>query len=100
MRMLSTKKLLYKLVNRTNFRVLNEESSSVTIAANGTTWVTVPRPSTGTAIAVVGYYFNGGSTCFAYNVRLITEGAQFAIRNISTTQSVTIKVLVNYLVVD
>ena len=84
-------------IKKAQFYIVNEESQSITIAPNGTTWVTVPRPSSGNVIAVVGYYFNGGSTCFTYNVRLITEGAQFALRNISTTQSVTTKVLVNYL---
>ena len=98
--MLDVKKLLTKLCKRVNFRVVQvQASSATTIAANGTAWITVPLPPSGTAIAVVGYYLMNGTTCIPYNISLSSSGASFAVKNMHTS-SMTVTITANYLVVD
>ena len=98
--MISAKKLLYKLVGHTNYRIVNvENTTSTTIAANGTEWVTVPKPSSGKPISIVGWYVNGTTGVFPYSVNLTSSGAQFALRN-TANASATFTLNARYLVVD
>ena len=95
------KRVIAHLIKRANIREESASTSAATsIAAGSTAWITVPAPSSGTPIAVVGYYLRGGASCSVYNLRLSSNGeASIALRNYgSSSQSVT--VTADYLVVD
>lgn len=98
--MISAKKFLYEIVGHTKYRVVNvENTTTTTIAANGTEWVVVPKPSSGTPISIVGWYVNGTTGVFPYSVNLTSSGAQFALRN-TANASATFTLNARYLVVD
>lgn len=98
--MLNLKKLLTKVLNRTNFRIVTVESSAFNMTGSGTNWVTVPLPSSGRAIAVQGYYIIGNTLAHTYSINLTSNGAQFALRNGSSTAVNGVKINAYYLVVD
>lgn len=100
--MLDVKKLLTKLLKRTNFRIVTNTSSAFTISANNTTWVQVSVPSgQGRPIAVVGYYIINGWYLNVYNLSLVgTTRADVALYNPSTSATGTITVTVYFLMVD
>lgn len=87
------------LQGKTNFRIEEASSSSITVAGNSGTWQTVAPPNTGTAIAVVGWYINGSVTIYPYSVNLVPEGGRFALRNISSS-SQTFTLTVRFLMID
>ena len=98
--MLNLKKLLTKILARTNFRITTGTSASFNLTAGGTTWVTCPLPTSGKAIAVVGYYIGGSTQITIYNMSLGTSGASFAVRNQGTAQATNATIQAHYLVVD
>lgn len=98
--MLNLKKVLTKLCGRVNYRIVSVNSESFSMEQSGTKWITVPRPSSGTVIALSGYYINGNSTATIYNARLTSSGAQFAIRNPATVAIASMYITADYLVVD
>lgn len=73
-------------------------STATTIAAGNNAWITVPLPSSGKAVAVVGFYFSGGTACSCYNSALTSTGAQFALRNYGGS-SAAVTIRADYLVV-
>ena len=87
------------LADHTNYRIAEVTGSEVTVSANGTYTINVPLPSTGTAIAVVGWYFLGGAGCSIYGLKLTNSGAQIMVRNFLTTQQ-KVTTTARYLVVD
>jgi hypothetical protein len=97
----SLKDILTRLCERVNYRQTSVTGTAVTIAGGGgTVWHTVPLPSSGTAVAVTGYYLNGGYNCKVYSVNLAEgRGAQFALRN-DGSSSATVTITAYYLVVD
>ena len=97
---LGMKKLLYKMLQRSNIRQVKVEGSAFNVTASGTQWVTVPLPSDGEAIAVVGWYIFGGTNCSIYNMQLVGDGAQFALKNMSATAITGANITAYYLVVD
>lgn len=85
-------------IKANSMHTVSVTGDATTIAAGSNAWITVPLPSSGKAVAVVGYYFNGGTACSCYNMALISTGAQFALRNYGgSSASVTIRA--EYLVV-
>lgn len=98
--MLNLKKLLTKILARTNFRIATGTSAPFNQTAGGTNWVTCPLPTSGKAIAVVGYYIAGNTLSTVYNMSLTTSGASFAIRNQGTGQVNNVTIQAHYLVVD
>ena len=98
--MLNIKKLLTKLCGRVNYRIISSTSSPFSLAASGTKWVSCPLPSSGTVIAVIGYYIGGATQVSLYNISLAQNGASFAIRNYGTTELTNITIQAHYLVVD
>lgn len=97
--LLYLKKVLMELCNRVNFRIVNITSDSVTIAGSGTTWSTVPKPTSGNVVSLAGYYISGSTTVNIYAYYLSGSGAMFALRNMGTT-SVTITIQARFLIVD
>lgn len=84
------------LNSKTNFTRKSTHSAETTTAALTTEWVNVPYPSSGTAIAITGYYINGNSTASIYNIRFATNYVQVALRNnanVSTTYTITVDFL-------
>lgn len=104
---MSLKALLIRILNtlntfkgKTNYRIVEARSADVTIAANGTSWVSVNHPDGCTPIAVVGYYLGGGSLCNVYNMTMASSGnASFALRNLYTSSQTTY-INVQFLVID
>lgn len=84
------------LNSKTNFTRKSTNSAETTTAALTTAWVDVPYPSSGTPIAITGYYINGNSTASIYNIRFAPSNVQVALRNnasISTTYTITVDFL-------
>ncbi len=98
--MLNLKKLLTKILARTNFRIVTGTSEPFNMTAGGTNWVTCPLPTSGKAIAVVGYYINGNPQATIYSINLVASGASFAVKNQGTVQLSNVKIEAHYLVVD
>lgn len=99
--MLDIKKLLTKILKQTSYRIVSVSATSATsVSSNTTKWLSVPLPTSGRVIAVVGYYLNGGATCSVYSIGTwSTSGASVAVRNYgSSAQNVTTTVY--YMVVD
>ena len=97
--MLGLKETLTKILQSVNFRIVAVNSESFSMDASSTKWITVPRPATGTAIAISGYYINGNSTATIYNMRLTSGGAQFAVRNPASVQVQSMSIAADYLVI-
>lgn len=87
------------LNGKTNFSTVSVIGTAKTIAANGTEWISVPFPTSGTAIAVVGYYLNGGTACSVYAFYLGSSNAQFALRNYYSS-ALTITITAYFLCID
>lgn len=97
--MLNQKELDTKILNHIKFRNVDVEmTTTTTVPANGTAWVSVPLPSSGKPIAIVGWYITGGWV-YPYFVQLTNTGGSLGIKNTSSSaQNVTITL--RYLVVD
>lgn len=98
--MLSIKQLLSRLCGRVNYRIVTVETPSFDLQADATLWITASRPATGKPIAVVGYYIRGTALVTIYNLRLINTGAQFAVKNTSSSNFTGLVIRADYLVVD
>lgn len=99
--MLNEKKLLTKMAKRNNLRIETAAKSGIAISGNAVLGVSMPAPSSGTPLAVVGYLFSGtnNSTVNIYGMYLDSDHAQFYVRNmISSGANITITVY--YLVTD
>ena len=90
------------LNSKTNFRTVEVTGSEFTISANNNTaWVNVPFPSSGTPIAIVGYYILGdANVCHVYSIKLQSSVGEFALRRTSTGSAVTGTITARYLVVN
>ena len=100
--MLDFKKLLTKLCGRVNYRIVEVTATSETsINANSSAWVTIPKPSSGTPIGIVGYYIagTGNTTISVYAMRMTANAGQLAVRN-NLSSAASIKPHLYYLVVD
>ena len=101
--MLNLKRLLTKLCGRVNYRMVEVTATSETsINANGTAWVTVPKPPSGTPIGIVGYYIDGtsgNSGISVYAMRMTANAGQLAVRN-NLSSVASIRPRLFYLVVD
>lgn len=99
--MLNLKKLLTKLCARTNFRIVQEVTEQFTVSGGGTKWQSLPMPTSGRPIAIVGYQFagTGNSSLVIYNWPPPIASNSFAIRNMGTVDAV-VTLTVRYLVVD
>lgn len=97
--MLNAKALLEKAL--TGLHVVNVESAQVTVAANGTAWITVDKPLTGEVIALSGFYIKGNGQRFRIFCSRLDEDqnykASFAIANTTSTNT-TLSIVAQYLV--
>lgn len=67
------------------FIVKKVTTAETTLAANSTTWITVPVPSGYTALGVVGYYFDGTGNTLVHLYAV--SGTSLAARNIGSSQA-------------
>ena len=73
------------------------QSTAVSVSANGgTAWTQVPFPSSGTPIAIGGYYLDGGYGCSVYAMYLTATYASFAIRN-GSSSTLSVKITCHYI---
>ena len=98
---ISVKQILLALLKRSNLRVIEVASStSTTIAANGTAWISAPLPQDCTVIYPIGYYLSGGWACSVYAIGINNSNqGTLAIRN-NGTSAQTVTPAIRYLVMD
>ena len=95
---LDVKLLLQKLLN---IRIVEVTSSTFSINANGYLHLVVPLPSSGTAIAVVGWYITGTTNTWGniYEYTLTSAGGDFRIKNLNQTDAMSCQLTARYLVI-
>lgn len=101
--MLNTKNLLTKILKRINLRVVSTTTSTATtVAANtGAAVITLPAPSSGKVLAIVGYVLTGTANtgCNVYGLWIDGTTPKCAVRNV-TAYNASVKVTAYFLVVD
>ena len=84
-----------------SFSIVSGVSSSFTISANNTTWITVPFPTgvqRSDVVCLCGWYIENGWYLNIYNYSLDNSGANIALYNPSTSATGTIKFHCNFLI--
>ena len=100
--MLDLKALLTKILKKLTLSVVSN-STTLTISANGTAWITVPFPSGVTRsdiICLCGWYLENGWYLNIYDYTIGSTGATFALYNPSSSPSGTVRVHAHFLITN